>query len=176
MYIYIYRESSGGIVIQSCPTLVTPWIVCSRPGSSVHGIFQVRILEWAAISFSRYTYLKRYIYIYIYIYTHTPEDTCSWRRECIWSPWGLKELDTTEHDIYISHCIIHSFANGHLVVSISWLTWGCMYLFLVSVSALITFRDGQFWGTFVTCTALLIFNCFSFLKVVWQPGGGRPFL
>ena len=26
---------------------------CSLPGSSVHGIFQVRILEWVAISFSR---------------------------------------------------------------------------------------------------------------------------
>ena len=27
---------------------------CSPPGSSVHGIFQARILEWVAISFSRY--------------------------------------------------------------------------------------------------------------------------
>ena len=33
----------------SCLTLVTPW---SLPGSSVHGILQARILEWAAISFS----------------------------------------------------------------------------------------------------------------------------
>ena len=30
-----------------------PWTVCSLPGSSVHGILQARILEWAAISFSR---------------------------------------------------------------------------------------------------------------------------
>ena len=28
-------------------------MVCSPPGSSVHGILQVRILEWVAISFSR---------------------------------------------------------------------------------------------------------------------------
>ena len=27
---------------------------CSPPGSSIHGIFQARILEWVAISFSRY--------------------------------------------------------------------------------------------------------------------------
>ena len=32
---------------------VTPWTVCSPPGSSVYGMLQARILEWAAISFSR---------------------------------------------------------------------------------------------------------------------------
>ena len=36
---------------QSCPTLCDP-VNCSLPGSSVHGIFQARILEWVAISFS----------------------------------------------------------------------------------------------------------------------------
>ena len=40
------------IVAQSCPTLCNP-VNCSLPGSSVHGIFQARILEWVAISFSR---------------------------------------------------------------------------------------------------------------------------
>ena len=37
---------------QSCPTLCDP-MDCSPPGSSVHGILQVRILEQVAISFSR---------------------------------------------------------------------------------------------------------------------------
>ena len=32
---------------------VTPWTVCSPPGSSVHEIFQAIVLEWIAISFSR---------------------------------------------------------------------------------------------------------------------------
>ena len=36
---------------QSCPTLSNP-IDCSLPGSSVHGIFQARVLEWVAIAFS----------------------------------------------------------------------------------------------------------------------------
>ena len=40
------------LVTQSCPTLCDP-MDCSLPGSSVHGIFQARILEWVAISFSR---------------------------------------------------------------------------------------------------------------------------
>ena len=39
-------------VAQSCLTLCNP-MGCSLPGSSVHGIFQARILEWVAISFSR---------------------------------------------------------------------------------------------------------------------------
>ena len=37
---------------QSCPTLGDP-MDCSLQGSSVHGIFQARVLEWVAISFSR---------------------------------------------------------------------------------------------------------------------------
>ena len=39
-------------VAQSCTTVCDP-IDCSLPGSSVHGIFQARILEWVAVSFSR---------------------------------------------------------------------------------------------------------------------------
>ena len=39
-------------VVQSCPTVCNP-TDCSLPVSSVHGIFQARILEWVAISSSR---------------------------------------------------------------------------------------------------------------------------
>ena len=38
-------------VAQSCPTLSDP-MDCSLPGSSIHGIFQARVLEWGAIAFS----------------------------------------------------------------------------------------------------------------------------
>ena len=38
-------------VAQSCPTLSHP-MDCSLPGSSVHGTFQARVLEWGAIAFS----------------------------------------------------------------------------------------------------------------------------
>ena len=40
------------LVAQSCPTLCDP-MDCSLSGSSVYGIFQARVLEWIAISFSR---------------------------------------------------------------------------------------------------------------------------
>ena len=40
------------VKVKSCPTLSDP-MDCSLPGSSIHGIFQARILEWIAIPFSR---------------------------------------------------------------------------------------------------------------------------
>ena len=40
-------------VSQSCPTLRDP-MDYSLPGSSVHGIFQARVLEWGAIAFSEF--------------------------------------------------------------------------------------------------------------------------
>ena len=45
------KVKSGSEVTQSCPTLSDP-MDCSPPGSSVHGIFQARVLEWGAIAFS----------------------------------------------------------------------------------------------------------------------------
>ena len=39
-------------VAQSCLTLSDP-MDCSLPGSSIHGIFQARVLEWGAIAFSK---------------------------------------------------------------------------------------------------------------------------
>ena len=45
------KVKSEGEVAQSCPTLCDP-MDCSLPGSSVHGIFQARVLEWGAIAFS----------------------------------------------------------------------------------------------------------------------------
>ena len=47
-YMKVKSESE---VAPSCPTLSDP-MDCSLPGSSVHGIFQARVLEWGAIAFS----------------------------------------------------------------------------------------------------------------------------
>ena len=38
-----------------CLTLSDP-MDCSLPGSSAHGIFQARVLEWGAIAFSKYSF------------------------------------------------------------------------------------------------------------------------
>ena len=64
------KVKSQSEVAQSCPTL-SDLMDCSLPGSSVHGIFQARVLEWGAIAFS------------------TGE---AWRAAI----YGVAELDTTE--------------------------------------------------------------------------------
>ena len=47
-------HESESEVTQSCPTLSDP-MDCSLAGSSVHGIFQARVLKWGAIAFSEHT-------------------------------------------------------------------------------------------------------------------------
>ena len=46
------KVKSESEVFQSCPTL-SDSMDCSLPGSSVHGIFQARVLEWVAIVFAQ---------------------------------------------------------------------------------------------------------------------------
>ena len=54
----MHKVKSESEVAQSCPTLRDP-MDCSLPGSSIHGIFQARVLEWGAIAFSVLTlYMK----------------------------------------------------------------------------------------------------------------------
>ena len=64
------KVKSESEVAQSCPTLSDPKD-CSLPGSSVHGIFQARALEWAAIAFSEIT----------------GYDTFKEERTAEWFPW-----------------------------------------------------------------------------------------
>ena len=54
------KVKSESEVAQSCLTLSDP-MNCSPPGSSVHGIFQARVLEWGAIAFSdKYPYNEQF--------------------------------------------------------------------------------------------------------------------
>jgi len=55
------KVKSESEVTQSCQILCNP-MDCSPPGSSIHGIFQARVLEWVAIAFSNYIYIY-HIYI-----------------------------------------------------------------------------------------------------------------
>ena len=49
------KVKSQSELAQVCPTLSDP-MDCSLPGSSVHGIFQARVLQWGAIAFSNIIY------------------------------------------------------------------------------------------------------------------------
>ena len=56
-----HREQTAAAAaksLQSCPTLCNP-MDYSLPGSSTHGIFQARVLEWVVIAFSRGSSLPR---------------------------------------------------------------------------------------------------------------------
>ena len=104
-------------VTQLCPTVCNP-MDYSLPDSSIHGIFQARILEWVTISYSRgssqhmdqtqvscVSYIDRWILYHsttwetlsFFIHTFVKALSMSWRGKpgnC--SPWGCKESDTTE--------------------------------------------------------------------------------
>ena len=73
-FLQCMKVKSESEVAQLCPTLSDP-MDCSLPSSSVHGIFQARVLEWVAIAFS-------IIYIYIYTYTQIYSPT---RLQCLWN-------------------------------------------------------------------------------------------
>ena len=49
--VYVAAAAAAAKSLQLCPTLLNP-MDCSLPGSSTHGIFQARVLEWAAVAFS----------------------------------------------------------------------------------------------------------------------------
>ena len=59
------KVKSESEVAQSCPTLSDP-MDCSLPGSSIHGIFQARVLEWGAIAFSQ----RHHTHIQIHLNTY----------------------------------------------------------------------------------------------------------
>ena len=64
-------------VAQSCPTLCDP-MDCSPPSSSVHGILQARILEWAAKSFSRGIFLTRSLALQADTWPSEPPGKTAW--------------------------------------------------------------------------------------------------
>ena len=75
------KVKSESEVTQSCPTL-RDRMDCSPPGSSIHGIFQARILEWVAISYSRGS---------------------SWAREWTWVSMNRGAWQTTLHGVMVRH-------------------------------------------------------------------------
>ena len=64
------KVKSESEVAQLYPTLSDP-MDCSLPGSSVHGIFQARVLEWGAIAFSREIEIKQ----------ETIMQECQWKKK-----------------------------------------------------------------------------------------------
>ena len=101
------KVKSESEVTQSCPTLSNP-IDCGLPGSSIHGIFQARVLEWGAIAFSKMSILPKAISrlnaVTVEIEKCTYNITTTYNRSTCWSPW-TKNLCTEP-------------TNGHLTISV----------------------------------------------------------
>ena len=79
------KVKSESEVAQSCPTLHDP-MDCSPPGSSIHGIFQARVLEWAAtpVLFTRTASTDRLTYMIGTVQHHCTEEQALppfWRME-----------------------------------------------------------------------------------------------
>ena len=95
-----WKESESEVA-QSCPTLCDP-MDCSLSGSSVHGIFQARVLEWIAISFSRvsswprnWTQVSPIAGRLFTIWAWAPKNWCFWivvLEKTLESPLDCKEI------------------------------------------------------------------------------------
>ena len=109
------RECEG---VQSCPTLCDS-MDCSLPGCSAHGIFQARILEWVAISFSRRSSQPR---------DWTQVSHIVGRRFTIWATKEVPELNWTNlQSLAITYLIlvfiVLSSSDCHLNVTIAYITF-----------------------------------------------------
>ena len=129
-------EACCGILLccaQSCPTLCNP-VDFSLPGSSVHGIFQARVLAWVAISYSRGSSRPR-------------DQTCISCVSCI-DRWILHHQATWEAHIYM-FVYIHTHTSykilsGGKSLLIGWLAILWHPRFMISRSRLILFPFPSF--------------------------------
>ena len=92
---------------QSCPTLWEP-MHCSPPGSSVHGIFQARILEWVAISY-RGIFLDQGLNPCLLHWQVDSLPLCTWEahKELVWAnvPCSKKDKERKEaNKLAINNC------------------------------------------------------------------------
>ena len=84
-------------LLQSCPTLCDP-IDSSPPGSSVHGSFQARVLEWGAIAFSHLNLITSQSFTFTFHFYALEKEMathCSvlaWRIPGMGEPGGLPSM------------------------------------------------------------------------------------
>ena len=118
-------------VAQLCLTLCDP-MDCSPPGSSIHGIFQARVLEWVASSFSRgssrprdWTWISRIVGRHFTVWATRMEI----RKVCLWLLISHLSQCVVECDHPALHCPLVSTLGGIFVPV-------CCYCCLVAMSGL----------------------------------------
>ena len=117
----VKRESE---IAQSCLTL-SDAMDCSPPGSSTHGIFQARVLEWVAIAFSVF-YLEPWTILLGYFL---------WTKRSVWGWWECAEivgLDLDGHvevfswDLSEFGCGAPEGQGQPIPCCLPCLAWGCL--------------------------------------------------
>ena len=116
------KVKSESEVAQLCP-LSDP-MDCSPPGSSIHGIFQARVLEWGAIAFSR----DRMAASSLLILTWLP---CI--RSLQWSPAHHPTPSMACPNLHLPHCQINKTPKGwatqtYSLLNLSSCSWLCVWL------------------------------------------------
>ena len=103
------KMKSESEATQSCPTLSDP-MDCSLPGSSVHGIFQARVLEWGAIAFSEISWVKEF----------SAFSLC-WKKAGVWAHWSLS---LNVHPSYLEPgSSVFSHPEFSLAAPSGWFQW-----------------------------------------------------
>ena len=97
-------------VAQSCPNSLGP-MDCSLSGSSIHGIFQARMLEWIAISFSRGSSWPR---------NQTLVSRIAGRRFTVWATREAKWSESLSHvQLFVTPWIVHGILQSRIL---EWVT------------------------------------------------------
>ena len=99
----MHEVESESEVARSCPTLRDP-IDRSLPGSSIHGIFQVRVLEWGSIAFSNFlSYNLFFLQIYfLFNFFKCIKQSCL---KFLFISWGW------QYSGYLNRCPPSTFVN-----------------------------------------------------------------
>ena len=120
----VKRESE---VAQSCPTLRDPmdW---SPPGSSVHGIFQARVLEWGVMAFSSFDCRWSYFSLFDLSALHLMVSAVSYLELLYCSSWGQRKRNAKGYEWERRH----NKALATLSLSPFWVPWSsgstlCLY-------------------------------------------------
>ena len=130
------KVKSESEVAQSCLTLLDP-MDCSLPGSSVHGIFQARVLEWGAIAFSYLKIEKAFILWPVWLHHRFSGVMSSKsskevhahlgigeRSDFSFAPWELGESLKYESSSTHSQCLGQVLAHIHWQIT-GQLEWEC---------------------------------------------------
>ena len=109
----MHESENESEVAQSCPTLPDP-MDCSLPGSSVHGIFQERVLEWDAIAFSSQLANMLFSCFFISLIITEKEHLFMLLLVTFFFVWGLVSLCPLEFKNIIFKNSLHTEARNPL--------------------------------------------------------------